>query len=590
MTELTFPLLGSINRDAGKDSPLRTKYLLKVTARELATLLQYERAGKKKNDPFRIKPGSTIQIDSQIQRGTDEAGNARQQPSKIFDIARTLTGDVNAAVKRAYLGTLVWNVRPPNSFEIATIQKEGKPSEYRIAISTDAIYLTDSAHRHFGIVEAFALWAAAPDKWPKFRPEMEFSVEVYNLDKVGERELFSELNAKQKKISAAKVKELDVSSPIGTLKDAIVDYDVQSRKLLDNNIEVSANTNKHTLMTMSVFVSSIAEMFTTKEILDAHSEEDPRSELAEYYCEFLYRLSEAIIVKCDMSGSGEEDDVHPFRNLYTEVIKPVVNNFDAASPESSENHIAQAWEKARRQNDRLRGVDIANHNVTVKALFRLGGYIRQMPRWTDVVDRIQTNLVAPMQGKFFQKENKDWFAKSSDRDVPIASLNEDGTINLQVQTKNISKLYSYLLERLDLVFHPVVFARMNGEAQPLVDEGGTLTWTISRHTESFKTFELRFIGIKSIYPDEESVGLSIDGGEWREVTRRGKASLSPTSLQIDASYAHPYYEDLTRWTASFEVKLPIGKHDAKLELTFNYPDIDGTNTKVGRTLNLVLGE
>ena len=42
-------------------------------------------------------------------------------------------------------------------FQFAKHEVEGKPPEWQVEISTEGIYLTDSAHRHFGIVEAFRL-------------------------------------------------------------------------------------------------------------------------------------------------------------------------------------------------------------------------------------------------------------------------------------------------------------------------------------------------------------------------------------------------------------------------------------------------
>jgi hypothetical protein len=253
-------LLGRINESISANAPLQTKYIVRVTIEQLALWLQYERKGNGRNSPFRISDHSTIRIDPEIQRGRDSQGFLLQNSRKIMEIANTLLAPNNEMVPRLYLGCLTWNVRPQvkkikDLFEIEKTEIEGKQPKWRLAFDTDAIYLTDSAHRHLGIVESYRQYQLNQGKYPTYSPKYEFLVEIYTLDKQREKELFSELNSKQKKISAAKQKEMDVSSPIGALKDAIQDYDRINRNFFADNIEVSSNQNdKHTLLTMSVFV------------------------------------------------------------------------------------------------------------------------------------------------------------------------------------------------------------------------------------------------------------------------------------------------------------------------------------------------
>jgi hypothetical protein len=582
--ELTLPLLGTINKNVAKDAPLRQRYLVRVTAERLAQLLVCERRGKRKSDPFRILPESTIRIDSKIQRGVDSQGFHLQQPSKILDIAATLLGSSASTVPRVYLGTLIWNVREQDPFVLVKKEVEGRPPEWELTINTEAIYLTDSAHRHLGIVEAYKAFMADKAKYPKFRPNFEFAVELYNLDHAEEKELFAELNAKQKKITAAKQKEMDVSSPIGALKDAIVAYDKQSEKLLDNNIEVSSNKNdKHTLMTMSVFVSSIGEVFTMEQIRKAREDEEVRDEYAAYYCEFLYKLSKTLVVRYT-AETEREVDAQPFTNLWLEFIRPEEDSYDEAAPASYEEKLDKARLAATRRNQSLRKVDIANHNGTIKALFRLAGVIRAMPHWEQVIDRLQTDLNLPADGKFFQRTNPALFSKENENDVPIASLNEDGSINLQVQTKNISKLHRYLRRELGLELHPIVQLRRGQGEWSSLRSGGDATghWNLLRDGRNLRVVQVLFYGVKGDVPSDEVVSLSVvPSFDWKDGTFKGQRKIVPAPIRLDESYEHPNYQDIVRYSAIFELNLPVSPavSSGTIKLEFKYPDLDGSELK-----------
>lgn len=584
--KIVLPLLGIINDNINKTSPLRAKHVVKITAETLAQYLQYERRGKRKGDPFKISPASTIRIDRDIQRGVDSQGFHLQQPKKIYDIAYCLLGDPQASTPRAYLSTLIWNVRSGNSLTRRRVEVQGMPPEWELQIDAEEIYLTDSAHRHFGIVEAYRMYRELPAKYPRFKPSLEFLVEIYNLDRTGEKELFTELNSLQKRISAAKKRELDVGSPIGALKDAILDYDREHENLFDNNIEVASNQNdKHTLMTMSVFVGAIGEMFSTKEIREAREDDEVKEELAAFYCDFSYELAQTLIVRCDLDGAGDVD-VHPFSNLYRSHIKSVEDAYDDPDSQAYEIKLEAARKIATGLNRALRKKDITNNNATIKALYRVGGLIRHMSNWSSVIRKLQTDLVVGMDGKFFQKENRDWFAKASESDIPIASLNEDGTINLQVQTKNINKLYNYLIAKLELDFPPDVLVRYGENVKSLKTDNLSMDrWEVGRHTETFRTLEFRFSGVRGAMVDATDISLSVvPSADWKEGTRKGNKSMSPLRLYQDASYKDPYYDDITRWVAYFELRLPAA---AKLKeattfdvaLEFGFPGLDGQTTK-----------
>jgi hypothetical protein len=588
--ELTLNLLGQINAKASSSSPVKPKYIVSVRAEDLASWLQYERRGSRKSDPFRVAQNSLIRIDRNIQRGTDDDGYLLQQPVKISEIARILLGDKSVGVPRIYLGSLTWNVRQTNVFDIVQQQSEGKPPRYKLILSADAIYLTDSAHRHFGIVEAFRQWKANPEKYPTFDPMMEFSVEIYNLDAVGERELFAELNSKQKKISAAKQKQMDVSSPIGALKDAVVAADQASRKLLENNIEVSSNQNsKHTLMTMSVFVASIGEMFSAVNIKKARDDEDLRSEFADYYCDFIYALHDGLTVVFPLPD-GTSKKVKPFENLYNTIIRPVEDRFEEEPEAQYEHLLDKARNEAAALNEKLRSIDISNHNSTIKALFRIGGLIRLMPEWKQVIDRIHTGLNVPMGGQFFQKENAELFEVRSSG-VSIATLNRDETINVQVQTKTIDTIYSYLIEKLDLDFEPELHVKELPVSAPISSNAPTYNWKISENDKTYKTVEFRFAQPKGVLPTEDQFKLSVIsvGNQWAEKDLKGARHLMPSTILDDKSFSHPRYDGLAGYVAVFEVPLPPAKinNTIPMKIIITYPEIDGEPRKFEAAFEVV---
>jgi hypothetical protein len=562
--EIEVELLGMVN-DFEKTNPplaLQRKYILKVTAEQLSQLLRYTRKSKSGSAAFKIEATSVIQVDKKIQRGLDAEGYLLQNPKKIMEITNTLLDPRKETIPRLYLSSLTWNVRPKfkkdrnEDFRISKIEKEGKPPQYRLNFETESIYLTDSAHRHLGIVEAYLQYRLNPDKYPSFSPKMEFSVELYTLPEQQERELFAELNSKQKKISAAKQKEMDVSSPIGALKDAIQDYDRQNRKLFDKNIEVTSNQNdKHTLLTMSVFHNSIGEMFSNQQIKDSRDDSDLQQMLSEYYCEFFYELSNTLVVQIE-SQDGSTDQYHPYRNLYIEYIKPVEDNYDPHAPASSEEKLQTAREKATSDNQSLRKIDAANHNSFVKAFARLGGKIRLMDNWRDVIVKLQTQLNFRKDLAMFQKSNKDLFETQPKYGIPIASLNEDGTINIQVQSKTINAIYDYLIEQLDLQRNPELLVKHQSEDHIPMSNGMRLEIP---ELECYSAIIAYFYLPSSITQlDEGSVRLDIDcGRDFPAATKKNKTGgLAPSFCSIDEGYTDRAYPDINRWEAKFELHWP----------------------------------
>jgi hypothetical protein len=599
--QIEVELLGIVNPDANATSVLPRKYVVKVTAEQISQWLQYERRGKGKTAQFKVAEHSLITIDKDVQRGTDVDGYLLQTPKKIMEIADTLLSPNTSPVPRLYLGSLTWNVRQKtgellkDEFVIQKIEQTGKPPRYRLTFDTDRIFLTDSAHRHLAIAEAAKRYLISPSDYPRFDPKTEFLVELYTLTEKHEKEMFSELNAKQKKISASKKTQMDVSSPLGALKDAIMEYDWRRDRFFYNNIDVSNNQNdKHTLFTMSSFTNSIAEMFSLAEIRAARDVDEIQSELAEVFCEFFYALKAIIVVRANF-GDGEVD-VRPFRNLYLEVIQPAEHGVEARSLQAAEDLTQHAYEKAKDMNRSLRKIDIANNNAVLRALARLGGYIRRMEHWRQVIRALQSKVILSMNGKFFQKENAELRQPYRDFGIPIATLNEDGTLNVQVQTKTINAIYQYLLEKLHL--NPTPLVAFGPESSNASQASDSNSWELSIPAENVSSSQvvLHFYTCYFENPSEEMVRLDLDAGsDWPHINTKSKAkSKAKTSELIslcrDEQYAHDYYEDICRWRATFKIHWPQGstipKRHASVSLKLFFPAFDNPVEKcsVCRTL------
>ncbi|MGF6116370.1 hypothetical protein ABIE30_000962 [Janthinobacterium lividum] len=593
-------LLGQVNKPMANDviSQVCPKFVIVVTAAQLAQWLRYKKVGKK--NPYQIDAMSLLKIDNTAQRGVTDNGFALQDESKVSEIKEVLLGTSTEAT-RLYLGTLVWNIRPNpgNLLKVAAeLDPENPhlPSLLKLKITTDAIWLTDSAHRHFGIVEAVATWQKDKEKFPKFSDNLEFSIDLYNLDAVQENALFRELNAKQKKISASKAQQTDTGSALGLLKSTILARDQSELKLFDQNIEVNANENtRHTLMTMSVFTSSVQNMYGKLFIEEARSNDVLRDEMAEYYCNFFYALRSTIRVKVELRGEVKE--VAPFQNLYEEIIAPAIDN---TADEDDEVKIDQALTAARERaselNQTLQRQEKIHSNAVVKALSRIAGRIRYMKNWERVVSVLQTDLIAAHDGRYFQKSNEELLLPG-EGGVPIATRKiADDSINIQVQDQVIREIQRHLTKKLSLDFPCDVRFRNAGKVVDCPAEKIGITPILNRTTATYFDLEIDFsVGAELELP-EDALRLRIqsvlpNGVQWKNADKVGTKKLTPVEIKLIEGYDHPVYPGgFKRYSARFEIAVPpyadLNPATIEMQLDLEVIDIDGQGLKLRRVLPL----
>lgn len=602
---LTFEvkLLGQVNKnllDAAK-SRVCPKHVIVVTAAQLSQWLRYKKTGKK--TPYQIEPLSLIKIDKIAQRGVTDNGFVLQDESKVSEIKEVLLG-ISKESSRLFLGTLVWNIRPDADNELKPLiemdpDNPMHPPESKLRITTDAIWLTDSAHRHFGILEAMSVWQINKDKYPDFSDSFEFSVDLYNLDAVQENALFRELNAKQKKISASKAQQTDTGSALGLLKSTILAKDQSDMKLFDQNIEVNSNENKrHTLMTMSVFTASVRDMFGNLNIDEARTNSSLRDELAEYYCAFFYALHNTITVKIE--HRGEVKEVRPFQNLYELIIAPTIDKMaEEIDEDKINNALNTAREKARNFNQDIQRQEKIHSNAVVKALSRIAGRIRYMKGWERVVEVLQTDLIYANDGRYFQKSNLQ-LQKSVNGAPPIATMNQNNeSINIQVQDQIIREIEQHLSDQLSLKFTENFRLRVHGTTIDASEEKICYTLTLNRTGETYFDIEIDFFVGSEYDLTDEMIRLRLqavlpNGVSWKKVDKVGRERLVPSKVEELSGYDHPVYPGgFKRYLASFDVTLPryIDTSMASLELQLDVEivDIDGKALKVKRILPLQPG-
>ena len=549
------------------DNPsISRKFIVKIPASKLGELLQYEKSTDRdnRNHPYKITPTSTLKIHNVIQRGLTMDGRCLQEEKKVKEIKDILLGKPH---QMAYLGSLVWNVRDlgTNAIQPGMILRDGRPPEHQLDIESNSIYITDSAHRHFGIVEALKAYNANPAGYPRFSQNTEFLLEIYNLPEESEKALFNELNSKQKKITASARLRVDNRSPIGMLKDKILEYDFGQKKLFYNNIESNSNLNHtHTLMTMSVFVQTIKEMFNEIPAIDG--DEQVREDLAKYYCEYFYLLNENITAR--ISFNGHLTDVNPIQNLYTGIIEPI--ELRDATPEELETPLEQARTKATARNQTIRKRDILTSNTILRALAYVGKSIRYFENPSEVIERLQANLQVPLDGMFFQEQNSELFLPMFGARVPIATSNADGSLNVQVQTETLKAAKIYLENKLCLIRKNVLSVeRQIAENINYVELDPNITlYTFIVHPgiDNFLNLQYRFYLPNKLTIDSSSIkiGTSPRTVEWPQVRNAGRERIPCTELIQDEHYEDEYYsESILGYIAKFSIPIPYPPADVR---------------------------
>ena len=103
---------------------------------------------------------------------------------------------------RVRLNPLVWNLRP-SAFEAYY-----DPNTRRFHLYRGQVFLPDSHHRHQALLKAISVWRDAPDDYPDFGPDSQFTVEMYFMSVADEAEYFFEKNQLGRRADRSRAYEL----------------------------------------------------------------------------------------------------------------------------------------------------------------------------------------------------------------------------------------------------------------------------------------------------------------------------------------------------------------------------------------------
>lgn len=535
------------------------KYLCIVTAEQINSWFKYSKI--KGKTPFKIENDSLIKIDDDIQRGiVAETKTVSQEKSKIEEIKGILLGKSTSINAKAYLGSLIWNVRNGNSkIDIyETGKKESSFKEYELSIDCESIMLPDSAHRHLAICEAVKAYIEKPEEYAAFDPKIEFPVELYHLNENQERELFLELNSKQKKVPKSRNLYVDRNSPIGFLKSRIMEMDEEQENLFTNNIELNGNTNdKHTLVTMSVFVSSLNEMFGKTEIKKVKDNPVLAEELASYFLNFFYKIKEIVKIKVDLDGRSQE--IIPYQNLYTEIVTK------EDCPDTSEEALERFWKPKREEaiqlNKAIRSQDIITNNQFFKTFAFIGGLVREFEDPLEVVRLLQKRIAAH-DGRFFQKSNR-LITEAQGNDQPIATVNADGSLNVQIMDWNLKLCKKLIINELNLNFENTFSLNHEGTIIEIKDGITKKNVLCSRGGETNLILNLLVcVGAKTeINADDTKLKIEpeySDGSalDWSGGSFCGRNQLIPAGITLVNEYSHETYgKNIKQYSIRYVVNL-----------------------------------
>jgi hypothetical protein len=106
------------------------------------------------------------------------------------------------AGSRVRLNPLIWNLRP------GTFEAYFDSDSHRFHLYRGRVFLPDSHHRHQALLRAISVCRDAPDDYPGFGPESQFTVELYFMSVTDEAEYFFEKNQLGRRADRSRAYEL----------------------------------------------------------------------------------------------------------------------------------------------------------------------------------------------------------------------------------------------------------------------------------------------------------------------------------------------------------------------------------------------
>jgi hypothetical protein len=338
-------------------------------------------------------------------------------------------------------------------------------------------------------------------------------------------------------------------------------------------------------MTMSVFVASIKEMFKS-DINDVYKNDTINDELKEeivkYYCDFFVALQNNIKIK--YTDWGKEKEICPFTNLYLKYIYPIENSVEYED-DVLDTKLDEARNIANKINKAIRDEDLIIHNVSIKALSRLGKLIRKMSNWQIVIEQLQQSLIVGYNGKFLQKTNIELLKPYKDNKEALATPNQDGSLNMQVVSWKVTDLYNYYTDKLMLKKETELYSNQNSFTKRMLNNESL---KVSKNRPTTIQFRYDFYVADTLFDEIllEDLTLSIiPKDNWHKMKFTGKTkSFKAIKKDYDEGYIDNIYgSGIKKASIRFEVKLPPFETDehllSGLRIEIKTPNISIENKK-----------
>ena len=223
-----------------------------------------------------VKPGRELEADVELPVAAGYADTDLYvfYPEKADEIAEKLLDG-----ERLHLNPLVWNLRP-GEFEAYFDEDLGRLHIYR-----GRIYLPDGHHRHQAIVKAYRIWSEAPEEYPDFDPDRQFTVDIHFMSREEEGEFFFEKNVLGKPVEKSKSYDLTTRDPVATLAKRIIDKSPSLRGNVNRVTDRLTGRNPH-VVTLSTLRSMVEQVLGEDPALSV-AEIEAVSELLARFWEML---------------------------------------------------------------------------------------------------------------------------------------------------------------------------------------------------------------------------------------------------------------------------------------------------------------
>lgn len=237
--------------------------------------------------------------------------------------------------EKFYINPLIWNIRP------GSFTGYWNEADRQIYLYDGKIFLPDSHHRHQAILKAFKTYSDAPDDYPAFQEQKQFTINLYFMSKDEEAEFFYEKNILGTPTAKSKAFDLTTQDSLSVLAKAVIE---KSPSLTGNVNRVTdrLTAKNPQVMTLST-LRAVVETVVGEKYISA-SAIDNEAEIIACFYEML------VGVRPELGHLSEEDRKTVRTTLLSESAvmmhgyARLIKEFSLAAVENSLEDAKQQWE------------------------------------------------------------------------------------------------------------------------------------------------------------------------------------------------------------------------------------------------------